>query len=95
MKTDILRRTAHASSEWLWRATAVSVASAGDGGVHAKRNLYAVGRARAFASIGTFDPRAMRAVRNGVPGFVTHGHRLIRSRRRDGCRASEPRESRL
>lgn len=63
MKTDILRRTAHASSEWLWRATAVSVASAGDGGVHAKRNLYAVGRARAFASIGTFDPRAMRAVR--------------------------------
>lgn len=63
MKTDILRRTAHASSEWLWRVTAVSVASAGDGGVHAKRNLYAVGRARAFASIGTFDPRAMRAVR--------------------------------
>jgi len=46
MKTDILRRTAYASSEWLWRATAVSVASAGDDGVHAKQNLYAVGRAR-------------------------------------------------
>jgi len=63
MKTDILRRTAYASSEWLWRATAVSVASAGDDGVHAKQNLYAVGRARAFASIGTFDPRAMRVAR--------------------------------